>query len=81
MPSREVTSGHAVALWNKLWIDEAITKEPILHKAIYFDEADEWLEELLEVNPLHDAESIESLEIDFSYFEAVKQSKMTPPPL
>lgn len=80
MPSREVTSGHAVALWGKLWLDTEIIKAPITHESIYFDEADEWIEDVLKVNPLHNEKSIETLENNFSFLEAVKKGKMTPHP-
>jgi hypothetical protein len=80
MPSREVTSGHACALWDKLWADQSITKKQITDTGTYFHEADEWIEELLKVNPSHTEESLEALESDYSYFDAVQRGDLTAHP-
>lgn len=80
MPSREVTSGHAVALWQKLWHDTSLSKIAITTDENYFFEADEWLDEIASVNPSLDGAAIEALEKNFSYLEAVQNNKITAHP-
>ena len=80
MPSRECTSGHAVSLWQKIFIQEEITQNPVNNPKVYCDEFDEWLDEVLEVNPSLNREEIENLEVDFSLIGAVQEGLIKPHP-
>lgn len=80
MPSRECTSGYAVSLWEKLFKQPKIMQFPVVHPKVYCDEFDEWLEDILEVNPALNEEAIELLEKNLSYIDAVQQGFMKPHP-
>ncbi|MFQ3188897.1 MAG: hypothetical protein ACI936_000017 [Paraglaciecola sp.] len=80
MPSRECTSGFAIPLLDKLFKDTAIKKSIITDEVDYMSEADEWLDEVLAVNPTLSEDDISALEDDFSYFNASVSGKMTPHP-
>jgi hypothetical protein len=80
MPSRECTSGFAIPLLDKLFKDTAIKKTIITDEIDYMSEADEWIDEIVAVNPTLSEYDIIAFEDDFSYFNASVSGKMTPHP-
>lgn len=80
MPSRECTSGHAISLWAKLFKQQNITQIPVVHPKVYCDEFDEWLDEIVEVNPSLDEDAIALLEKEHSYIDSVQKGFMKPHP-